>query len=248
MANERLRTSIATSGHDFASVAGRAGVDPKTVERWVLQDRLPHRSHRRATATLLGKDEAYLWPALLTDAQTVAAGEAEVLRVYPSRGAVPLDLWLSLITSATEELTLLSYAGLFLLDNNPDITELLVDRAASGVRVRLLLGDPLAPAVQLRGQEEGIGDDLQGRIRLAQRYLRPALGTPGLDVRLHSTTLYNSVYRSDSTMMVNLHVYGSGAPANPVMHLQQVPGGRLFEGYRRSVEAVWETGLPVTDF
>lgn len=247
MANERLRTSIAASGHDYGAVAGVIGVDPKTVERWVLRDRLPHRAHRRATATLLGKDEAFLWPALLTDPHTIAAGEAEVLRVYPSRGAVPLDLWLSLITGATKELTLLSYAGLFLLDNNPDITERLVDKAGAGVRVRVLLGDPLAPAVRQRGEDEGIGKDLQGRIRLAQRYLRPALGTPGLEVRQHSTTLYNSIYQGDSTMLVNMHLYGSGAPANPVMHLQQVTGGRLFENYRRSLEAVWETGTPVTD-
>ena len=248
MANERLRTSMAARGHDYAAVAVATGVDPKTVERWVQQDRLPHRTHRRATATLLDKDETFLWPILLAHPQTVAAGASEVLQVYPSRGTVPLELWQSLITGATHELTLMSYAGLFLLDNNPDITELLVARAGEGVQVRILLGDPACPAVQLRGVEEGIGADMQGRIRLAQRYLRSALGAPGLQVRLHSTTLYNSIYRSDSTMMVNLHMYGSGAPSNPVLHLQQVPGGRLFEAYRRSVEAVWAEGAPVTDF
>jgi len=64
----------------------------------------------------------------------------------------------------------------------------------------------------------------------------------------HSTTLSNSIYRSDATMLVNMHMYGSGAPANPVMHLQRVAGGRLFESYRRSVESVWEVAVPTTEF
>ena len=144
-------------------------------------------------------------------------------------------------------MTLLSYAGLFMLDNNPDFTELLVERARAGVRIRIMLGDPDAKAIRQRGQEEGIGADMRGRVRIAHRYLRPALGTEGLEVRLHSTTLYNSIYLSDATMLVNMHMYGSGAPSNPVMHLQRVAGGRLFESYRHSVEAVWEVAVPTTD-
>ena len=247
MANERLRTSIAASGRDCQGVAEAVGVDPKTVERWIQQDRVPHRAHRRATASVLGKDEAFLWPSLLGDPQTIAAGAAEVLCVYPSRGAVPMDQWLALITGAHQELTLLSYAGLFLLDNHPDLTTLLAERARAGVNVRILLGDPTAPSVRLRGEEEGIGQDMQGRVRLSHRYLQPVLGTPGLQVRVHSTTLYTSIYRSDATMLVNMHMYGSGAPANPVMHLQQVAGGRLFDSYLRSLDAVWDQGIAVAD-
>ncbi|HZI97617.1 MAG TPA: XRE family transcriptional regulator [Actinomycetales bacterium] len=248
MANERLRSAIVATGRDYQSVAERIGVDPKTVERWVLRDRTPHRTHRQATAALLGKDETYLWPCLLTDPTAQAPSRAEVLQVYPTRGAVPLDLWVSVIADATREVTLLSYAGLFLLDNNPDITELIAGRAKAGVRVRILLGDPDADAIRQRGQEEGIGADMRGRVRIAQKYLRPALGTPGLEVRLHSTTLYNSIYRGDDTMLVNMHLYGSGAPANPVMHLQRVTGGRLFASYLRSIDAVWEQGVPTTEF
>ena len=248
MANERLRQTITAAGRDHHWLAERVGVDPKTVERWVLQGRVPQRVHRKAAAALLEQDEAFLWPSLLSDPQTHAASEAEVLRVYPTRGAVPLDLWVSLIKGATEELSLLSYAGLFLLDNNPDITELLTERAKSGVRVRILLGDAASGAVQQRGEEEGIGAGMPARVRMAYRYLQPALCTPGLEVRVHSTTLYNSIYLSDATMLVNMHMYGSGAPANPVMHLQRVAGGRLFESYRKSLEAVWQGAVPATEF
>jgi len=236
MANERLRASMRAVGLDCVAVAEAVGVDPKTVERWVHTERVPHREHRQATSRLLVKDEAYLWPALLDDPLIKAAGEAEVLRVYPSRGSVPLELWTSLITSAREELTLLSYAGLFLLDNNPDITELLVECAVAGVRVRVLLGDPDSPAITQRGQEEGIGEDMAGRVRLAQRYLAPALGTPGLEVRFHSTTLYNStfagVFPADNprfVVAIMLDAPAGGANAVPLFHDIASYAGRKFD-------------------
>lgn len=248
MANERLRSTIASAGLSFETLAETIGVDPKTVTRWVAAGRLPHPTHRRAAAKAMQRDETYLWPELLSDARAAAAGEAEVIRVYPTRGVVPLELWLSLITGATKELGLLAYAGLFLLDNNPDITERIIDRAAAGVRVRILLADPTSAQVRARGHEEGIGEGLRGRVEVVQAYLAPALGTAGVEVRRHTTTLYNSIFRSDGSMLVNMHMYGSGAPANPVMHLRQVPGGRLFDSYQRSFDKVWDVGVPVTSF
>jgi transcriptional regulator with XRE-family HTH domain len=248
VANERLRSALASAGRTYDALAGIVGVDPKTVERWVLSDRLPHRTHRQAAAQALGRDESYLWPALLSEHHTQAASEAEVLRVYPTRGAVPQDQWISLIKGATEELGFLSYSSLFLLDSNPEIAELLAERAKSGVQVRILLGDPRSDVIRQRGTEEGIGEGLSGRVRVAQAYLSPALGVPGIEVRLHATTLYNSIYRSDGTMLVNMHMYGSGAPANPVMHVQRVDGGRLFEKYLSSFERVWDVAMPVDVF
>lgn len=66
---------------------------------------------------------------------------------------------------------------------------------------------------------------MANRINIVLSYLNKILDRPGIEVRLHDTPLYNSIYRSDTTMLVNPHTYGSGAPFNPVMHLQQVPGG-----------------------
>ncbi len=64
-------------------------------------------------------------------------------------------------------------------------------------------------------------------------------------MRLHETILYNSIYRSDSTMLVNPHVYGSGAPFNPVIQLQRVPGGRMFDHYQASFDKVWDVAKPL---
>jgi transcriptional regulator with XRE-family HTH domain len=245
MTNERLRSVIAAAGYSYETVATDVGVDPKTVERWVTSGRTPHRTHRWRAARLLGHDEAYLWPAVLGDARTGAASEAELLRMYPTRGSVPMDLWMSQLREAGESLDLLAYAGLFLLDNNPDVADLIKTRAEMGTQVRILLGDPDSNIVRLRGQEEGIGDGLAERIRIALRYLTPAIGAPGVQIRQHSTTLYASIYRSDDSMLVNLHIFGSGAPANPVMHLRRVPGGRVFASYQRSFERVWHSATPL---
>jgi hypothetical protein len=74
---------------------------------------------------------------------------------------------------------------------------------------------------------------------------------PCVEFRLHGTTLYNSIYRADDEMLVNGHVYGVGAYLAPVMHLQRVPGGELFDTYAESIERVWEAARPIsspTDF
>jgi hypothetical protein len=112
--NERLRNSIAAAQLTVDDVAAHAQVDPKTVERWIRLDRVPHPRHRRATAALLKTTEAFLWPALLDQARQASATAAEFVALYPHRGAVPPELWRTLVHSASEHVDVLVYAGLFL--------------------------------------------------------------------------------------------------------------------------------------
>src|SRR3712207_670793 len=147
MPNERLRSTITAKGHTYETVAGKAGVDPKTVERWVTTGRTPHRSHRWQAAELLGVDEAYLWPDVLKDPLTQAASEAEFVHLYPTRGAVPVELWRALTNGARDSLDFLAYAALFLPDTNPDFAGKLAAKGNAGCRVRILLGDPDGSAV-----------------------------------------------------------------------------------------------------
>jgi len=246
MPNERLRSAIVEAGLTLMEFATKVQVDPKTVERWIASGRVPHRSSRWATASLLGADETYLWPEVADDPRTMSASMAEVVAVYPHRGAVSQELWPELLESATDQIGLLAYAGLFLSDTFPDLPATLAAKAAAGTRVRLLLGDPDSRAVALRGREEGIGDGLAARVRLSTTYLTAALGTPGVQLRHHATTLYNSIYRFDDQVLINTHVYGAPAVQSPVMHLRRVPGGRLFGHYLESFERVWETATSVT--
>jgi len=240
VANERLRSCITGARLTIAEVATQVGVDPKTVERWITLGRIPHRSHRWATASLLGTDEAYLWPELANERRTQAASTSELVSLYPNRGTVPGALWRSLLEAATDRIEVLVYAGLFLPDGYPEIAKLLATKAEQGTKVRLTLGDPDSEAVRRRGEEERIGDGLAARVRLGLLYLRDAIGTPRVELRFHATTLYNSIYRFDDDMLVNAHVYGAPAAHSPVLHLRRLPGGRLVDHYQASFERVWE--------
>jgi transcriptional regulator with XRE-family HTH domain len=240
VANERLRGCMVAAQLTILDVAAKVGVDPKTVERWITTDRIPHRTHRWATASLLKTDETYLWPETVSQKQARSASDAELLALYPDRGAVPTQLWHRLIDLATEGIDILVFAGLFLPDGNPRLAKVLASKAETGTRIRLALGDPDCDAVRLRGAEERIGDGLAARIRLSLAYLEEACAAPGVELRLHTTTLYNSVYRFDDDLLVNTHAYGAPAAQSPVMHLRRLPGGRLFDHYRSSFERVWE--------
>jgi hypothetical protein len=154
---------------------------------------------------------------------------------------VPHERWYELLESTRERLDLLVHAGLFLSDGRADFSALVRRKAEDGVQVRLLFGDPDSDAVRIRGLEEGIADGLAARIRLSLSYMREAFSAPGVTVRLHGTTLYNSLYRYDDEMLVNTHAYGEPAARSPVLHLRRLPGGRLFDHYVASFERVWQS-------
>jgi hypothetical protein len=240
VANERLRSCITRRPPHHRPGGRQVGVDPKTVERWIVLGRIPHRSHRWATASLLGTDEAYLWPELADERRTQAASTSELVTLYPNRGAVPGALWRSLLEAASNRIDVLVYAGLFLPDGYPEIAKLLASKAEQATKVRLTLGDPDSDAVRRRGEEERIGDGLAARVRLGLLYLRDATAAPGVELRFHATTLYNSIYRFDDDMLVNAHAYGTPAAHSPVLHLRRLPGGQLFDHYQASFERVWE--------
>jgi len=241
--NERLRGSIAAVGLRPAELAESVRVDPKTVERWITTGRMPHRIHRATVAQRLGVDEAYLWPELLTDPLTQTASAAELLQLHPTRAAVPNDTWLQLIGSAREAMDFLFYAGTHMFEQY-DLVTIVARKAAAGVPCRILIGDQESEAVRLRAEEEGTVGGLEGRIQLHRRYLRAIHATPGVQVRSHGTTLYNSLFRFDRDLLVNTHVYGVPAARSPVLHLRRVPGGRMWDHYMESFEEIWKVAAP----
>lgn len=245
MSNERLRAAIVGRGHTISGLAEQIQVDPKTIERWITKERIPHRAHRLRVAGLLDQDDAYLWPATASDAASRSASEAELVTVYPNRGSVPRGTWESLVDRSTESIDLLAYSASFLHDSLPDFDARLVARARAGVRVRLLFGDPDSTAVALRGDDEGIGNLLAARCRLSWRYFEPLLAEQGILAREHGCTLYNSIFRFDDTLLANTHLYAAAANHAPVTHLQRITGGRLFDSYQLSFERTWEQATPV---
>jgi len=245
MSNERLRAAITSAGLNLQSFSEQVGVDPKTVERWITNGRTPHRPHRLSAAAILGKSDGFLWPATESDRISRSATEAELVRLYPSRGTIDADTWLSLVGDAKESIDLLAYAGSFLHDAIPGFVDQLADRSRNGVRVRLLFGDPKSEAVALRGREEGIDDLMAARCQLTWKYLAPAIGPARMQARQHGTTLYASIFRFDDVLLANPHAYGASASHSPVLHINRIPGGRLFSHYLDSYDRVWATARPI---
>ena len=118
-------------------------------------------------------------------------------------------------------------------------------KAASGVRVRILIGDPDSSEVLERSQSEGIEDALVGKIRNVVSLFKPLRAQDGIEIRLHSTPLYNSIYWADDEVLVNTHVYGAVASLAPVMHLRRIAGGDLVTTYLDSFERVWTDAKPL---
>jgi transcriptional regulator with XRE-family HTH domain len=243
MPNERLRAALLENGLTPAALAEYLGVDHKTVERWIT-GRLPYRRHRYSIAVRLSVEESYLWPDALTQDQVSAASESEVIAIYPHRSDVPRETWRRFFDSATSDIGILVYAGMFLAED-ASAQRLLIDKAKSGVRVRVLLGDPGSPEVAERGHDEEIGEAMAAKTRNALVLYRPLRAIEGAEVRLHQTVLYNSIYRADNQLLVNMHVYGVPAYSAPVLHLRKIAGGEIAATYLDSFEHVWDSASPV---
>jgi hypothetical protein len=163
----------------------------------------------------------------------------QVVAFYPHRADTPKKLWMDLLVRAQGEISLFANASLFLPEENPEAIEILRAKAADGVRVRILLGDPDHPAMELRGREERLFEAIPGRIRMALAYYRPLVDVEGIEFRLHGTSLYNSIFRYDDQMLINQHIYGTYGYIAPILHIRKVAGGDLFETYMKSFELVW---------
>lgn len=242
MRNERLRGAMGKAGTTTDALADVVGVDPKTVERW-LNGRTPHRRHRMAAARHLRTDDAYLWPDADGDRHSPAdIAHAELIEVFPNRASVPRETWLRLLCNAHSRIDVLVFSGTFFAQTQPKVATLLADRAAAGVQVRLCFGAPECEAVTIRDREEAIANTLAAKIRSALTYYQQLAAMDGCEVRLHSTTLYASVFRYDDEMIINPHAYGSPATANPCLHVRRLPGGPLFDHYAESFDRVWVGG------
>ena len=234
--NEPLRRALLRARLREDDVAARLGVDPKTVRRW-LNGRVPYPHNRAAIAELVGTDEAELWP----DAGGLLAARSrpqELGTVYPHRWAVPREVWVRLFKSAEHDIAILAYTALFLAED-AGILRILADKGRAGVTVRIALGDPDGPHAARRGEEEGIGDAMSAKIRNALTLYQPLSAVENIEIRLHRTVLYNSIYRADDELLVNQHIYGIPAVQAPVFRLSNTGNDEMAVLYLDSFERVW---------
>ncbi|MGF6884500.1 hypothetical protein ABIA39_005735 [Nocardia sp. GAS34] len=87
---------------------------------------------------------------------------------------------------------------------------------------------------------------MAAKIRASLSYYRLLPGQERCEVRLHDTTLYNSLFRYDDTLLVNPHIWGQPASANQVLQLKRIDGTSWFDNYTESFDAIWADAQPWT--
>ncbi|MEV5706019.1 XRE family transcriptional regulator [Actinoallomurus sp. NPDC052274] len=235
--NAELLAAIAASGIDESDIARRLGVDLKTVKRWI-HGRLPYPRYRRSLAEMIGVEEEVNWPHAKRMYAARAVKSTNIEAAYAHRWAVPREVWLTLFGSARREIGVLAYAALFLAEDNGIIC-VLANKARAGVRVRILLGCPEGSQVSARGVCEGINAAIAAKVRNAITLYRPLVEIDGVQIRLHDTALYASIYRADEYALINTHIHGVPASHAPVFEIRHTVPGDMAETYFESFDRVW---------
>ena len=218
--NEPLSRALIRAGLSAEDVAARLEVDPKTVCRW-LEGRVPYRRYRWALAAMVGVGDLDLWPELR--GQSIRPDD--VSAVLPHRGDVSSDVWLDLLSSARREIGVLEGGGAF-LPRIPRTAEILADRAAAGVRIRLCL-----PASSIAVSRSAA---TSGELSIYAP-LRP-YGTA--EFRRHRQQVYNDLCIADERMLVGQHAFGVPAARLPLLVLERQDSD-LFTVYLDAFECLW---------
>jgi transcriptional regulator with XRE-family HTH domain len=237
---KRLRRTMLRAGLDIQQLADAAQVSVKSVGRWLQGFSAPYPKTRFKVAAILEEDESYLWPEVVDKASLVGA---ELVASYARRNDVPRRQWTATLRTAARNIDLLAFAGLFLTEEHPDWIPTPIAKAEGGARVRLLLGDPKGRQLVARDAEHQIGGGVAGRVAAVLSYYTQRMPL-SVEIRLHDTPLYNSIYRFDDEMLVNVHVYGILAAYTPTLHLRRVDGA-WFNTYLESFERVWASARPL---
>ncbi len=238
--NQRLHDAMRQCGWTATDLAVKLGVDPKTVERWITTGRQPHRDSREQAADLLGVPAPLLWP----DAMAPPNVLSELVGIYRTRTELSPATVRSLLAGAHEHVDVLAFAALWLWDAVPGFAETMAAKAADGVKVRVCLGDPDSRAVRARGAEEGIGDGMAARCRIALDYAKPIAAVDPSAVRCSASTLYASFFRFDDDVLVNTHLWGNAACDSPVLHVRLGDNRGVAANALRSFERVWAGAQP----
>jgi lambda repressor-like predicted transcriptional regulator len=247
MSNERLKAALDHAGITIDELADQAGVDTKTIERW-LSGRVPHRRSRQRVARLLGRTPHELWPdaeAPGPDLTPTARDRqsSDLLGAYQAAADAP-D-WQELLETATREIDLLDLT-LHELITTDGIVQLLAEKANQGVEIRILLSDPESVQLIVVQGERDLHPDLTALPALAwevQRtlgYLQPLLTNPRVHARTHVAAPRNTILRVDDEMLVTLHLWGAPPALEPRLHLRHEQKAGLFARFAHHYELIWQ--------
>jgi hypothetical protein len=77
------------------------------------------------------------------------------------------------------------------------------------------------------------------KVRDALTLYRPLCAVEKVEIRLHRTMVYNSIYRADDELLINQHAYGIPAAQAPVFCLRKAGDAEMAVLYVESFERVW---------
>jgi transcriptional regulator with XRE-family HTH domain len=151
--NIRLRAAVLESGLTIEEVAHRAGVDPKTLERWIA-GRTPHPRNRHALADVLNVSAAELWPDV-DSSLSYRLGSMDLVgveAVYPTRSDFLSAMPPATLFAGATSITSAGLSNNLLCQHYADqrLERLLVD----GTTVSCLFLDPASKATANREDEE----------------------------------------------------------------------------------------------
>ena len=198
MPNERLRAVMAAGGWTYAALAKAGEVDPKSVERWVNLGRTPRRATALEAAEALGED-VHAAAAALRQARAARAISPELVALYEQRADIPASTFVDKMTQARHQIDVLVYAAVFLHEAYPRLNDLL--RGTSGRRLRGPDRGGRCGKLERPTPRQGRAVRSRHRVPLptrAEGTIGALTGTPGVEVRTHETTLYNSHYRAET--------------------------------------------------
>ena len=86
---------------------------------------------------------------------------------------------------------------------------------------------------------------MAAKVRNALTLFRPLWQSGNVEIRLHDTVLYNSIYRADGQLFVNQHAYGIPAAHSPVFCFRESGSGDMITAYFDGFERVWMKAKPI---
>jgi hypothetical protein len=246
MPNEALRAAMTAARVTERDLACMCDVDVKTVGRWVAQDgRLPHPRHRYAAAEALGADPEMLWPDGIR--RNIKTGpDREIAAVYPRRSDCPRSVWRSLISGAAKDITLAGYTNYFLWLELPNLRGVLRRKAEGGCRIRFLLGDPDSEVTRNREVVEAVPLTVSTRIRITLDELAKLGNVPGVEARYSDDHVAMSVFIFDDEMLMTTHLAHLVGHDSPMLHIQRMQDGGLYDRYAYHVAELWRSSRSAT--
>ena len=241
MANDLLNAAIREAGLDVYEVADIAGVNYRSVQRWI-GGRVPHPRYRQKLTEALGVEEQELWPE--TGRLRGKALLGEIVAVAARRGDRDAPDWRPLFRSATGQVDMLGYS-LEQVTTGKAAIKALAAKAAAGCQVRICLADPSSEMLIATDAQQRPPGRLLAHVRESHRALLGLIGQPGIELRQHRLPSPYTILRFDEHLLITLHLHATPGFQAPLLQLRRELDYGLFDQFAKHLEEAWDVSIPI---